>query len=105
MLLGGIFSLDILEIFDDPKYVFPAGMARIGYPQKIPDLSMRLPLEAVVRRNKYRLPSDDIIREWYSERESVWNILSDKLKKTPDRTGDLQHPSSNHGPEVFVRSC
>lgn len=79
--MGGILSLDIQEIFDVPKYVFPAGMARIGYPQKIPDLSMRLPLEAVVHRNKYRLPSDDIIREWYSERESVWNILSDKPKK------------------------
>ena len=73
--------MNIKEIFDVPEYVFPAGMVSLGYPEELPSLSMRLPLEEVVHRNKYQLPSDDDIREWYREREGVWDTVSDKLKE------------------------
>jgi nitroreductase len=79
--VGSIFEMDVQKVLDVPEYVFPAGMVCMGYPEEIPDLSMRLPLEAVVHRNLYRLPTDDDIAEWYKERDNVWETVSDNIKQ------------------------
>ena len=92
--MGGILSMNIKEIFDVPEYVFPAGMVSLGYPEHIPDLTMRLPLEAVVHRNKYRLPSNDDLREGYSEREGVWGNVSEKLKERLTEQGIFSIPQA-----------
>ena len=41
---------------------------------------MRLPLEAVVHRNAYRVLTDDEIRTVYREREAVWETLKEEFK-------------------------
>jgi nitroreductase len=79
--VGSILEMNIQEILKTPDHVFPAGMVCIGYPDQSPDLSMRLPLDAVVHKNIYRLPSDDEINEWYKERDAVWDTVSDTLKE------------------------
>jgi len=78
---GNVLEFDIQELFDAPKYTFPAGMLCIGYPSDIPNLSVRLPLEAVVHRNKYRRLSDNEIKEYYSIREKIWESVSDRKKE------------------------
>ena len=79
--VGSILEMDVRKILGVPEYVFPAGMVCMGYPEETPDLSMRLPLEAVVHRNTYKLPTDDNIAEWYKERDNVWETVSDNVKK------------------------
>lgn len=79
--VGSILEMDVQKILGVPEYVFPAGMVCMGYPEEIPDLSMRLPLEAVVHRNTYHLPTDDDIAKWYKERDNVWETVSDNIKK------------------------
>ncbi len=79
--LGGGVELDIMKLFDAPRYVFPAGLVCMGYPRTIPDLSMRLPMDAVVHRNRYRMPSDNDINEWYRERDAVWETVSENRKQ------------------------
>lgn len=78
---GSILEIDIQKHFGTPEYVFPAGMACLGHPAEEPELSQRLPLEAVVHRNSYRAFSDSEIREFYRERESVWERVSEKRKQ------------------------
>jgi hypothetical protein len=64
-----------------PEYVFPAGMACIGHPDEDPELSMRLPLEAVMHRNTYQRFSDEQIKAFYRQREGVWDTVSAELKE------------------------
>lgn len=78
--LGSGVELDIQEQFGAPEYVFPAGLVCIGYPESSPKPSMRLPLEAVVHRNRYHIPSDDEINSWYAERDCVWDIVPESRK-------------------------
>jgi len=79
--VGSILEMDVQKILGVPEYVFPAGMVCMGYPEDIPDLGMRLPLDAVVHRNTYKLPTDDDIADWYKERDNVWETVSDNVKK------------------------
>jgi FMN reductase (NADPH) len=77
---GSILEFDIQEHFGTPEYVFPAGMISLGYPTEEPELSQRLPLEAVVHRNSYREFSDEEIKAFYHERERVWDRVSENRK-------------------------
>lgn len=79
--LGSGVELDIQELFGAPEYVFPAGLVCMGYPDTSPGLSKRLPLEAVVHRNQYHMPSDNDIKSWYDERDRVWDTVPDLRKK------------------------
>ncbi|MBU0982444.1 MAG: nitroreductase family protein [candidate division Zixibacteria bacterium] len=78
--LGGGLELDVHELFGAPELVFPAGMVCLGYPEVTPKLSQRLPLEAVVHRNRYHKPTDDDINAWYAERDRVWDTVPDSRK-------------------------
>ena len=79
--IGSILEMNIAEILGVPKHVFPAGLVCIGYPEATPKLSMRLPLDAVVHRNSYRMPTDDDINRWYAERDKVWDKVSEERKE------------------------
>ncbi len=85
--LGSGVELDVQELFGAPQYVFPAGLLCMGYPESSPKLSMRLPLEAVVHRNQYSIPSDDDISSWYAERDRVWDTVSETRKQELVRQG------------------
>ena len=78
--VGGIQSVDIQRLLNAPEHVFPAGMICVGYPDESPGLRVRLPLEAVVHRNAYRVLTDDEIRTVYREREAVWETLKEEFK-------------------------
>jgi nitroreductase len=77
---GHIVGINVQALFGTPEYVFPAGIVAIGYPDQSPPLSTRLPLEAVVHQNSYRLPSDEDIRRWYAQSDVEWDTLGDEQK-------------------------
>jgi nitroreductase len=77
---GHVLGINIQALFGAPEYVFPAGMVAIGYPDESPPLNTRLPLQAVVHRNSYQLPSDEDIHRWYAERDAEWDAMSDDQK-------------------------
>lgn len=78
---GAIQEFDIQSHFGAPTLVFPAGMICLGYPDEAPDASTRLPLEAVVHRNRYTVANDETVRRYYREREMVWDSLSEERKE------------------------
>ena len=92
--IGSILSADIQELFDTPEYVFPAGLVALGYPDESPDLSMRLPLEAVVHRNSYHKPTKEEVKAYYAERETVWEKVSDQLKERLSTQGIFSIPQA-----------
>ncbi len=85
--VGNVLMMDIGELLGAPEHVFPAGLVCMGYPDSDPELSSRLPLDAVVHKNEYHLPSDSDIRKFYQEREEVWDRLPDELKERLNAKG------------------
>lgn len=59
----------IIEVLDLPKGVVPITTLTIGYPDEWPELTDRLPLEAVIHREKYQDYSDADIHNHYQEKE------------------------------------
>jgi nitroreductase len=59
----------IIEVLDLPRGVVPVTTLTLGYPDEMPGLTDRLPLEAVVHREKYHEYSDSDIDEHYREKE------------------------------------
>lgn len=59
----------IIEVLDLPKGVVPVATVTLGYPDEIPELNDRLPLEAVVHREKYHDYSDSDIQSHYHKKE------------------------------------
>ncbi len=78
---GPILEFDIQTHFGTPEYVFPAGMVCVGHPAEEPRQRKRLPLEAVMHRNSYRHFSERRLREFYSERDRLWESVSDERKQ------------------------
>jgi len=52
-----------------PRGVVPVATVTVGYPDEDPELTDRLPLEAVVHREKYHDYSDSDIHKHYHEKE------------------------------------
>lgn len=67
-----------------PEYVFPSGLVFIGYPDEDLPLRPHLPLNDVVHRNRYHIPSDDEVRSFYRERDAQWDEVN------PTRTERLE---------------
>jgi len=61
----------IIEILDLPRGVVPVTTVTLGYPDEAPDLTDRLPLEAVVHMEKYQDYSDEEILKYYEEKELI----------------------------------
>lgn len=51
--------------------VVPVVTVTVGYPAEEPELQERLPLEAIVHHGHYDNPTDEEIREFYAEKESL----------------------------------
>jgi nitroreductase len=77
---GASVSFDIQQHFGAPELVFPAGMVCVGYPDQEPRSSVRLPLEAVMHKNEYQRFDDATIRRLYTEREAIWESVSEERK-------------------------
>ena len=61
----------IIEVLKLPAGVVPVTTVTIGYPDEFPELTDRLPLDAVVHREKYEDYSDSDINKHYRNRELV----------------------------------
>jgi nitroreductase len=61
----------IIEILDLPKGVVPVTTVTVGYPDEFPELTDRLPLDAVVHDEKYSDYSDSDINNLYREKELI----------------------------------
>ncbi len=61
----------IIEVLNLPKGVVPVTTVTIGYPEEIPDLVDRLPLEGVIHNESYKDYSDDDIRNLYANKEQL----------------------------------
>lgn len=59
----------IIEILDLPRDVVPITTVTLGYPDEWPERTDRLPLEAVVHREKYRAYTESDIDRFYKEKE------------------------------------
>jgi len=60
----------ICEVLDLPEGVVPVTTVVMGYPEHIPELTDRLPLEAVVHREKYSDYTDEKINGLWAEKEA-----------------------------------
>lgn len=66
-----IYNADkIIDILDLPKGVVPITTITMGYPTENPELTDRLPIEAIVHYEKYKDFSTDDINRIYNEREN-----------------------------------
>lgn len=63
----------IIEVLDLPEAVVPVTTLTVGYPDEWPELTDRLPLEAVIHREKYRDYSNSDIDHHYSRKEFMAN--------------------------------
>ena len=70
--IGMILSMNLQELLGVPKYVLPAGLVALGIPDEEPPLRPRLPLEAVVHRNGYQIPTDEDIESFYRKATASW---------------------------------
>jgi nitroreductase len=61
----------IIDVLDIPKGVVPLTTVTLGYPDEKPELTDRLPMEAVVHREKYKDYSDSDIENIYREKELI----------------------------------
>lgn len=72
---GTVLSKDLAQILGAPEYVCAAGLAWVGYPDETPELRPRLPLEAVVHRDRYHVPTDDEVRAWFRDKDRRWDAI------------------------------
>lgn len=61
----------IIDVLDLPKGVVPITTLTLGYPDESPELTDRLPLEAVIHHEKYSDYSDEDIKKLYREKELI----------------------------------
>jgi nitroreductase len=76
---------EIIEALNLPKLVVPITTITVGYPEKMPELTDRLPLEAVVHYEKYADFSSEKIDLLYSEKENsdfYKNFVAENNKDT-----------------------
>jgi len=64
-------ATEISDVLNLPKGVIPITTLTIGYPEIVPELTDRLPLDSIVHWEKYQDFNDDQIRNFYSKKEEL----------------------------------
>ncbi len=75
----------IIHILDLPKGVVPVTTLVVGYPDEMPELTDRLPLEGIVHYEKYQDYQAEAIDRIYSEKENLEmtkRLLEENQKET-----------------------
>lgn len=62
---------EIIEVLNLPKGVIPVNTLTIGYPELIPDLTDRLPLDAILHNETYKDYVDTQITDYYKAKEEL----------------------------------
>jgi hypothetical protein len=70
------------EYFNMPENVLPAMVLTIGYPKSVPRNIPKLPTESMVHMDRYRVPSDDEIREAF---EGKYGNIDEHLQNYLER--------------------
>ena len=96
-----IYNADkIIEILKLPKGVVPVATVTLGYPDEMPELTDRLPLEAVVHKDVYRDYAHEDIDRFYAEKESMplyRGFIEENNKETLAQVfTDVRYPKSNN---------
>ncbi len=105
--VGLVLSKNVQKWLGAPEYVFPAGLVFIGYPAESPQLRPRLPLEAVVHRNSYHVPTDDEVRAYYRDKDKQWDDLPEAKREKLREKGIenyAQYRTLGHYTSEFIRS-
>lgn len=59
-----------VEVLELPKHVIPVACIAMGYPVQKPALTQKLPIEALVHREKYQDYDEESINRFFAEKES-----------------------------------
>jgi len=105
--VGLVLSKNVQEWLGAPEYVFPAGLAFIGYPDESPELRPRLPLDAVVHWNSYHVPTDEEIRAHFHDKNKQWDDLPQAKREKLRKKGIenyAQFRTLGHYTPEFIRS-
>ena len=90
----------IIEILNLPKGVVPITAITIGYPSEAPELTERLPIEAVVHFQKYSDYSKADIDRLYTEKEAHSDNRRFTAENNKDTLAqvftDVRYPQSNN---------
>ncbi len=62
---------EIIEVLNLPKLTFPVTTVAMGYPNEIPELTDRIPLNGIIHNEKYIDYSETAIRELYAYKENL----------------------------------
>lgn len=57
----------IINVLELPRGVMPVCTLTVGYPKQEPELQTRLPIGAIVHRDKYHTPADGEVEGFYAE--------------------------------------
>jgi nitroreductase len=74
---------DVRPYFELPPYVFPAMLLSLGYPKTVPRSVRKLAVDVVVHRERYKILSDDEIREAYDDK---YGPLDENVERYFERT-------------------
>lgn len=67
-----VYSLQtIIDVLQLPPLVMPVATITLGWPDETPDLTERLPLEAVMHEEVYHDYTPQLINRFYEEKESL----------------------------------
>ena len=58
---------EVAEILKLPRNVLPTVLICLGYPDETPPPRPRWPLEAVLHENEYKMPSEELMKEYYTD--------------------------------------
>jgi nitroreductase len=61
----------IIEVLNLPRLVIPIVTLTLGYPEDMPELQDRLPLEAILHEECYHEATKEDIDRWYAEKEAL----------------------------------
>lgn len=98
----------IIEALQLPRLVVPVVTLTLGYPDEMPDLQDRLPIEAILHDELYHEANEADIDRWYAEKESLpamKNFVKENQKETLAQVfTDVRYTKKNNEyfSEVFL---
>ena len=98
----------IIEALQLPRLVVPVVTLTLGYPDEMPDLQDRLPIEAILHDELYHEANEADIDRWYVEKESLpamKNFIKENQKETLAQVfTDVRYTKKNNEyfSEVFL---
>jgi FMN reductase (NADPH) len=80
---------DIIALLELPRLVFPIVGMTIGFPARAPNLRPRLPLNALLHREKYNVNQDDALRA-YDRAMAATGIYTQRQVPVPGKPDNIE---------------